>query len=423
MKIRLIIPVAILFLINVATVTSGEKIMDFKEFDRRAVAGERLNVAFFGASLTWGANSSDPQKASYRAQIAKKLNSQYPEARFTFFDGAIGGTGSDLGVFRLQRDCLAYNPDLVFLDFTANDDMRNPKPDRLSAYESLARRIITEGRCPMVIAMFPFKWDSKPGSTNEMTGRLEHLKIAEAYGVPVGDAVVHLQNLTAADPSTPDRAWPLDGAHPCDEGYALFADAVWQGFREGIEKQVVCKVPEKMIHADTYMKWSRNRISQLQNIPDCWKKELVSRTSAWFDGLMSRWLDDVMVVRNFIMEKDAESGKMVRKSVDVKPIRIKFRASNVLIFGEETVKSGKYRAMIDGELVTIPRKNAPSLEAFDLSAKRFGGGRQHYAMLAQGLDTDVDHTLEIYPVFEDGELQEIRLESICLAGGEAKVVE
>ncbi len=406
-----------------ATAIAKDATMSFAEFEKRAIQGERLTVAFFGASLTWGANSSDPLKTSYRARMAEKLEARYPEARFKFIDGAIGGTGSDLGVFRLQRDCLAYKPDLVFLDFTANDDVRHPRPERLAAYESLVRRIVTEGRCPLVVVVFPFKWDVVPGTANDMPGRLAHRRIAEAYGAPVGDAIVHLQNLAAADPSLAESLWPLDGAHPCDEGYALFADAAWQGLREGIEKKFVCKAPETMLHADTYMAWSRNRISKMKNVPECWKPELVSRVSAWFDGLMSRWLDDVMVVRNIAIEKDPVSGKSVRTPVDVKPLVVKFRAASVLAYGEETVKSGRYRAVVDGKPVTIPQKNGPDLETFDLSGKRFGGGRQHYAMIATGLDAQVDHTLEIQPVFAEDEAQELRLESICLAGGEAKILE
>ena len=90
----------------------------FENFDKRAKAGENLTVAFLGGSLTWGANSTDPQKTSYRALISRKLAETYPKAHFTFIDAAIGGTGSQLGAFRLQRDVLAYKPDLVFLDFT-----------------------------------------------------------------------------------------------------------------------------------------------------------------------------------------------------------------------------------------------------------------------------------------------------------------
>lgn len=388
----------------------GEDRMGFADFERRAQAGERLTVAFFGASLTWGANASDPQKTSYRARIAEKLEAAYPDAHFRFVDGAIGGTGSDLGVFRLQRDCLAQRPDLVFLDFSANDDVHNPKPERLACYESLVRRIIAEGRCPLVMVVFPFKWDAKPGTADAMPGRVAHRRIAEAYGVPVGDAIVHLQTLTAADPDLPEKLWVLDGAHPCDEGYALFADAAWQGYRDGVEKRRVCAAPAAMLHADTYMTWSRNRLSRRGDLPAGWRRELVSRTSAWYDGLMSRWLDDVVVARG-----DAEA--------PAAPIVVKFRAASVLVFGEETVKSGKYRAFVDGTLVTRPQKRGPALEEFDLSSARFGGGRQHYAMVATGLDPRVDHVLEIRPVFAAGEAQELRLESICLAGGEARVLD
>jgi len=36
------------------------------EFDARVKARERINVVFFGASLTWGANASDPAETSHR---------------------------------------------------------------------------------------------------------------------------------------------------------------------------------------------------------------------------------------------------------------------------------------------------------------------------------------------------------------------
>src|SRR5262249_6549231 len=93
----------------------------FSAFDIRARAGERLNVVFFGASLTWGANASDPQLTSFRGLMAERLEQAYPQARFKFWDAAIGGTGSQLGIFRLERDVLRRQPDLVFLDFSAND--------------------------------------------------------------------------------------------------------------------------------------------------------------------------------------------------------------------------------------------------------------------------------------------------------------
>jgi hypothetical protein len=75
----------------------------FAAFDARARAGDRLTVVFFGASLTWCANATDHNDFSYRARVAARLTEKYPQARFRFHDAAIGGTGSQLGVFRLDR--------------------------------------------------------------------------------------------------------------------------------------------------------------------------------------------------------------------------------------------------------------------------------------------------------------------------------
>ena len=90
----------------------------FKNFDERGKAGESLNVVFLGGSLTWGANATDPNKTSYRARMGRYLQERYPEAHVNVHDAAIGGTGSQLGMFRLDRDVLAHNPDLVFVELT-----------------------------------------------------------------------------------------------------------------------------------------------------------------------------------------------------------------------------------------------------------------------------------------------------------------
>ena len=118
----------VLGLILAASVSVQAASPGFAEFDRRAREGDTLRVAFFGASLTWGANATDQALTSYRAQVKEMLEVRYPKARFQCYDAAIGGTGSPLGVFRLERDVLARKPDLVFLDFSANDDNWNGNP-------------------------------------------------------------------------------------------------------------------------------------------------------------------------------------------------------------------------------------------------------------------------------------------------------
>lgn len=393
----------------------------FAEFDRRAKAGERLSVVFFGASLTWGANASDPATTSYRAVVADDLERAYPDAHFTFWDAAIGGTGSQLAVFRLDRDVLRRKPDLVFLDFSANDDIYTATPDTLASYESLVRRIVLEARAPVVIVLFPFGWNVTNPNLEGMKRRTAHLEIAKAYGTGVGDAIELAINRVREGAITVDQIWPADKVHPCDEGYRLFADAAWQGFQQAVKEGRVCRAPEKMLYADTYMKHARVRISTLQPLPEGWTVGRPNLTAAWHDGLMSRWLDDECIASNRRKEKD-EKGKVRLVPQDVARLKVKVNASFVMLFGEETLKSGRYRIWLDGTLTThVPHGAKEPVDFYDASAVRYGGNRQHAQVILRDLDTTADHVIEIEPVFDNDKEQELRLESICVAGGKATV--
>ncbi len=189
-------------------VWAGETNTSFAEFDRRAERGEPLNVVFFGASLTWGANATDPLLTSYRGRFADRLRAEYPQAHFRFWDAAIGGTGSQLGVFRFNRDVLRHKPDLVLLDFSANDDIYSDDPETLASYESLVRRIVTEAHCPVVQAIFPFRWDIEVGTTDKMKRRDAHRAISAAYHTGLGDAIELGQAGGQAGETTLDKLWP-----------------------------------------------------------------------------------------------------------------------------------------------------------------------------------------------------------------------
>jgi len=394
----------------------------FADFDRRARAGERLRVVFFGASLTWGANATEPNLRSYRGRMAEKLDARYPRAHFKFHDAAIGGTGSQLGVFRFHRDVLGQKPDLVFLDFSANDDIYSADPETLASYEALVRRTILEARCPLVIAVFPFQWNVAQGNTKGMKGRDAHWAIAKAYRVPVGDAIVLGQQRVRGGALTIPKIWPVDGVHPGDVGYAMFTDAVWEGFLNGVRDKTVCRAPATMLHAPTYMTSARVRISSLGTLPKGWRRGAPHLTSAWYDALMSRWLDDLVIASNPAKVTDPKT-KNTRPAPDqVKPLRVRFTGSAVLLFGEKTLTSCRYRVRIDGKVVEHKDPATKKMVSeFDASSKQFGGNTHLTQLVKAGLDPAVEHTLEIEPVFQGDAPQELRIESLCVAGGKAEV--
>ena len=236
--------------------------LEFSAFDQKARKGEDLSVVFLGGSLTWGAQATSPMDTSFRALVQKRLMTTYPKARLRFGDAAIGGTGSQLAAFRLDRDVLSRKPDLVFLDFTVNDDPYTvTEPGRLAAYESLVRRLV-QARIPVVQVILPAKTDVE-ANPPERPLDAKHKEIAAAYGLPVADAVALTKQRVAKKETVPDLLWdvPEDSTHPGDAGYALYAEAAWQAFEQAVTGKARCRLPEKMLHADTYMTVNRCRLS------------------------------------------------------------------------------------------------------------------------------------------------------------------
>ncbi len=393
----------------------------FAAFRDKAESGQRVDVVFLGGSLTWGANASDPQRTSYRALVADRLMDRFPRTPFRFHDAAIGGTGSQLGGFRLGRDVLARGPDLVFLDFTANDNIRTADPETLSSYEWIVRRVIRDADAVVVPVVFPFRGEATQGDLTLMPGRDATLRIAEAYRLPVGDAVVEVQRRLAGGEFTAEELWPWDGAHPDDPGYAVFADAAWAALETALADGRAVRVPDEPLHGDRYRHVLRAVLAEQDApLPPGWRVDTPSRVAAWYDGLMSRWLGRVAVA-------GGPDATPLAPPAPPAPLRATFRARCVGVFGEETLTSGRYRVLIDGQPVT-PGKDRP---AFDASSVRMGGNRQHFVMFATGLEESVDHTLEIIPELDAPEPdapepntpepdatpgQELRLESVCLAG-------
>ena len=364
---------------------------EFSTFDQKARRGKRLSVVFLGGSLTWGAQATSPMNTSYRALVEKKLVATYPIAHFRFWDAAIGGTGSQLAAFRLERDVLSQKPDLVFLDFTINDNPYvEPTLSRLSSYESLVRRLV-QAEIPVVQVILPAKQDVLANPSERPLDE-KHKAIAAAYALPVADAVTLAKERVAEGNTTPDQLWdlPEDGTHPGDAGYALYAETAWEAFQGAISEKRQCRLPEKMLHADTYMTVNRFRLAASSTLPEGWQAGKPHRNAVAFDFVCSRWMDDLVIA-----------------GTNAVPLRLNVQACDIMIFGERTKISGSYQVRIDGG------------EATTYSARCADGNMRMVEILAEALDPAREHEIEITPDLKAGE--ELRIESICAAGSPALV--
>lgn len=94
--------------------------------------GDTINVAFLGGSITQADNG-------WRDKTFAWLQQQNPTIKLKQINAGIGGTGSDLGVYRLDEQVLQYKPDMLFIEFAVND-ADAPRAAILKAIEGIVRK-------------------------------------------------------------------------------------------------------------------------------------------------------------------------------------------------------------------------------------------------------------------------------------------
>ena len=74
----------------------------FGDFDARAKAGERLTVAFFGGSLTWSANATEPNVTGFRGLMAPFWVKRRVRKGYNYLLLKVATTGTRIGQFRRE---------------------------------------------------------------------------------------------------------------------------------------------------------------------------------------------------------------------------------------------------------------------------------------------------------------------------------
>lgn len=201
---------------------------------KKIQAGAPVTVAYLGGSIT-AANG-------WRPKTTKWLQETFPKATFKEVHAAIGGTGSDLGVFRVGHDVLQYNPDLLFVEFAVNDG--GAAPEQIwRCMEGIVRQTWKKDAGTDIMFTYTISSnmtnDYKQGNCPRSSSSMELL--ADFYGIPsvnFGVPVVQLLTagkliFTADKKPEADVIWFAgDGCHPRDEGHEIYlkllAEAITQ---------------------------------------------------------------------------------------------------------------------------------------------------------------------------------------------------
>ena len=187
-----------------------------KELFRRAAAGQELTIGFLGGSITQGSLSTQPGNA-YAFRVYQWFVDTFPQSKFHYVNGGIGGTSSHYGVARAVTDVLMYQPDFVAVDFSVND---LEVPFRQETYEGVVRKLLTWPSHPAVVLLNNIYYDT--GETSQD----EHNAVGDHYGVPhvsIRDSIY--KDLRAGKYASRTLLSP-DGLHPNDYGHGLVAGEI-----------------------------------------------------------------------------------------------------------------------------------------------------------------------------------------------------
>lgn len=189
---------------------------------------KKLSIGFIGGSITEGCGASSP-KTSWVGRTYDWFTRTYPEAEFRFENAAIGGTGSMLGVYRLEHELLdKSDPDLVFVEFAVND-WSWPYDGIFSDMEAIVRKIRTRKPTADIIFIYTATLYATQSLVAgcEMESRSAHSAVAHYYGnilcVEIGEALRDAVYLHAGGDWL---KYTQDNVHPNDEGYRIYADAL-----------------------------------------------------------------------------------------------------------------------------------------------------------------------------------------------------
>lgn len=193
---------------------------------KKAENGEEITVAYIGGSITEGLTVAPSEPELCWAYLSHKwLCEKYPDTKINYVNAGLSGTPSILGNVRLERDVLAHNPDIVFVEFAVNDGM---EPQYRNSFESLVRTLLTNEKDIAVVLLFTV-------IENGHTCQPHMSEIGNNYNLPM----ISEPDSLGVEFSAGRMTWQEysdDQSHPNVRGHKIVRDFVANYFEKVMEK-------------------------------------------------------------------------------------------------------------------------------------------------------------------------------------------
>lgn len=197
----------------------------------RARGGEPVTIGYLGGSITMGSGATTPEKC-YAYLSCQWWREHFPHTDVGYINAGIGATTSQFGAARADEDLLCDKPDLVFIEFSVNDENTDHFKE---TYEGLVRHVYTSQSLPAVVLLHN-SFFSTGVSTEEI-----HTAVGRYYDLPCLSIKNNVHARIAAGELAAQTV-TADDLHPNDRGHVMLADTI-KYFLDGVYAEA--DVPEE----------------------------------------------------------------------------------------------------------------------------------------------------------------------------------
>ena len=347
-------------LLSSISITFGAVGDDLRAVFAKAAAGEPICSVAIGGSITQGG----------QGWVDPWLRRVFPQSSVNIVNAGLSGTGSELGIFRLERDVISLQPDLVLIEFAVNDGGLSDE-EAIRYNESIVVRLKQLPHPPAIVFV---ETAARHGSN-----RMRHEKVAAHYELVNIDLQLKLDEYIKKNGVSWDELMS-DDVHPRKAGYELYWRWIGEALApylprkgEKISTQITGKLPKPLSSRSLILDGKLLPLSGM-NTPG-WREE--STLSNWWDRFCT--------------------GALASTSEQA-PLSLHARGTHLGLFYLEDPAFGKFRVSVDGRSLTDIDSATRKWYAYRLLGKDLIP--QRHSLLVQPLN---DKTIKLVFLMVAGE--------------------
>ena len=186
-----------------------------KRVMRKAMKGEEITVGFLGGSITQGCLSSTPETC-YAYLVYDWWMKKFPNTKVNYVNAGIGGTTSQFGVARADKDLIKFDIDFSVVEFSVNDVNNDHFQE---TYEGLIRKLYSSKTAPALLIVNSVQYN------DGVNAQEKHNEIGKLYQIPCVSMKPTIYAKVESGEIKNTDITP-DDLHPNDAGHALMAEVI-----------------------------------------------------------------------------------------------------------------------------------------------------------------------------------------------------